>query len=127
MARPRTPTALLEARGAFKKDPARRRAGEPVVTTPAGQAPEHFTELQVSAWREILQYAPPGVITSADRQHVEQLAILLAQYRVEGDDFHLNKRLALIKMLGHLGMNPSDRAKLSIPTQKIDNPFAKFK
>jgi len=45
MARLRTPTALLELRGAFKRNPNRKQArqGEPLVTAPLADPPEGMT------------------------------------------------------------------------------------
>jgi hypothetical protein len=126
MARPRTPTSVLEIRGAFKANPQRAqdRANEPVVTEPLGEPPKTFTGDQIQAWTDIVNYAPKGVLTSADTLAVERAARLLAKIRMgsasetEGRSFDA--------LLGKFGMTPSDRSKVSVavPTQRPGNPFS---
>lgn len=55
MARPRTPTALLEIRGAFKRNPSRLKArqGEPIITSPLPSPPAHLSEEARTAWEEM--------------------------------------------------------------------------
>lgn len=124
MGRPRTPTKLLDARGAFKKDPQRRRDGEPQVKNPLGAPPEHLTEDEVKCWQEIAGKAPVGVLTEADGLAVEMASQLLARMRRSFDDMTAQDRKHLDVLLGRFGMNPSDRAKLSIEKPKDENPFA---
>ena len=54
MARPRTPTTLLEVRGAFIKDPQRRRLHEPIAEGEA-KKPAFVKGIAARIWRE---YAP---------------------------------------------------------------------
>lgn len=121
--RPRTPTAVLDARGSFKKHPERKREDEPEVTEPLGAAPGRLSEQERIAWDEITSTAPLGVLTQADRLHVEQTATLLAESWTEGTEFHTSKRNLLNRMLGQVGMNPADRSKISVPKVKRANPF----
>ena len=124
MARPRKPTAVLDARGAFKKDPQRKRHGEPIVKTPIGEAPADFNELQRAAYRQIMEQAPPGVLTSADTVTVEALANLLALFRSDRANFPIPAYGRMQSLLGTLGMTPADRSKLSIAPIQSENPFA---
>lgn len=124
MARPRTPTKILDARGAFKKDPQRRRDGEPEVREPIGPAPDYFAPDQLAAWNQIVGQAPLGVLTAADCLAVETASILVAEFRSNPADFQTGKLGRLQSFLGQFGMNPSDRAKLSIEKPKDVNPFA---
>lgn len=126
MPRPRKPTAVLEAKGAFKKDPQRRRDGEPVVDTPLGNPPAHMTELETACWFEIAELAPRGVLTSADRVTVEALAHLLAEFRTKKADFSASAHARMYAYLGQLGMMPAERSKLSIEKPKDVNPFAEL-
>jgi len=122
MSRPRKPTAVLDATGAFRKNPNRRRDGEPIVTDPIGPAPDDPGKTFKQAWDDIVGNAPLGVLTCADRIYVEIAARLLVEMR---EDFAgmMTSRLALLTtMLGKMGMNPSDRAKLSIPAQPESDP-----
>lgn len=126
MGRSRTPTKVLEARGAFKKDPQRKRDGEPEVTTPLGAPPERLAPLQVRAWQEIAQTAPLGVLTEADRLDVEITAKLLAASWTDFAEMTDGARKQLHTMLGKYGMNPADRAKLSIEKPKDASPLDEF-
>ena len=123
MARPRTPTALLDARGAFKNHPERRRDGEPVVNTPLGNPPAHMTELESACWFEIAELAPRGVLTSADRVMVEALSHLLAEFRTKKSEFTAAAHARMFAYLGQLGMMPAERSKLSVEKPKDVNPF----
>lgn len=123
MARPKTPTRILDARGSFRKHPERRRDGEPEVKNPLGAVPESLTSGEIACWNEIVSYSPVGVLTEADRLAVELAACLLAEFRDDRAGFAAGKMGRLQSMLGQFGMNPSDRAKLSIEKPKDDNPY----
>lgn len=125
MSRSRTPTAILDARGAFDKNPNRRRDGEPECRDPLGSVPEHFDELQRAAWNQLASECALGVLTRADTVAMEQAAILLAQMRADPNGLSVDRHRLLAHFLGRFGMTPSDRAKLSIPKAKDDaNPYA---
>ena len=126
MARPRKPTAVLDARGAFKKNPQRKRSGEPVVREPIGACPDSFDALQREAYMQIVGQAPLGVLTEADNLAVEMASTLLAQFRQDRYGFPVQSYGKLIQLLGTFGMTPSDRAKLSIAPPKQVNPFAEL-
>jgi hypothetical protein len=126
MARPRKPTAVLDARGAFKKNPQRRRAGEPIVREPIGASPPDFDQLQREAYQQIVSQAPIGVLTEADNLAVEMASTLLAQFRKDRDGFPVMAYGKLIQLLGTFGMTPSDRSKLNIQAPKVENPFARL-
>jgi hypothetical protein len=127
MGRPRIPTNILAARGAFKKHPERLadREGEPVITDPIGECPHRFTEDQKQAWNDITTQCGAGVLTIADTIAVEIASGLLARHRqapLSGAD--LNQ---LTSLLGKFGMTPSERSKVSGSAGKEpENPFAKL-
>jgi hypothetical protein len=123
MGRPRTPTKVLDARGSFKKDPQRKREGEPEVKDPIGAAPEDFNDEQREAWNEIVTTAPIGVLTAADGVAVELASKLLADSRTNWDKFPSSMLTRLQSMLGQFGMNPSERSRLNIGKPKDANPF----
>lgn len=127
MARPRTPTKVLDARGAFRKHPERKRDREPSVTTPLGAPPESLTKQESAAWHEIAVGAPTSVLTESDRLSVELAARLLVESRTDWVNFTAAKLARLQSLLATFGMTPSDRAKLSIGChQPDDNPFSAF-
>lgn len=123
MGRPRKPTSIQEAKGYFKKHPDRRRDGEPIVTEALCPPGGHLQPDEVAAYQEIAKYAPTGVLTRADSIHVELTARLLAQSRRDWASFPAGKIGLIHNSLGKMGMNPSDRAKLSIPGAKPVNLF----
>ena len=125
MARPRTPTNVLDARGAFDKNPNRKRE-DPEVAGPLKAAPAHFTDDQVGIWKELVKAAPKNVVTESDRFALEIATLLLQQFRNDPVDFTAAKLVRLETLLGKFGMTPSDRAKVAGPVQKKpgSNPFS---
>lgn len=121
MGRPRKSTAEHELSGSFEKHPERKaaRANEPKPHGPLGEPPSSFdpetttgTRLIV-IWNELVSQAPPGVLTSADRVHLELACRLCNRIRTNTNakigDFN---RLA--ELLGKMGMNPADRSKVNL-------------
>lgn len=123
--RPRTPTNVLEARGAFKRNPQRKRDGEPEVRAPIGNPPDDLSPEELRWWREFVERAPVGVLTAADYPSVLLAAKLMAEAMADFASISPGKLGRLQSLLGTFGMTPSDRAKLSIPkTKESENPFA---
>ena len=114
MARPKKPTKILELSGAFKKDPQRRRPNEPKPNTPVGDCPAHLTPQERVAWVEISEMCVVGVLTGADRAHLEVAACLLAEYR---KDKEIRTATLLEKYLSKMGLNPSDRSRVYLTDQ----------
>lgn len=128
MGRPRTPTNVLDMRGAFKKNPQRlrERENEPTVVDPLEDPPKTFTGDQLQAWNDIVRTAPKGVLTAADSVAVESAARLLALERIGKASDSQGRRLDAL--LGKFGMTPSDRSKVSVsvPTPRQGNPFGQI-
>lgn len=123
MPKPRTPSAVLEARGAFAKDPARKRedftSGDFDAVPPA-----YFDEGQQSAWREIVGLLPPSVLQSTDRMAVELTARLIARFRSMNDaDVSMAQVAQIRTALASLGMTPADRSRVSAKKAPTVNPF----
>lgn len=124
MARPRTPTNVLDARGAFKKHPERKRQ-DAETTGPLGNPPAHFGGDLLHAWNEITRSSPPDVLTNSDRISVELASHLLSQFRADPLEFPAAKLVRLEALLGKFGMTPADRAKVGGKKQEPKgNPFA---
>ncbi|NGN44975.1 hypothetical protein G6N74_28365 [Mesorhizobium sp. CGMCC 1.15528] len=127
MARPRKPTATLELKGAFKKDPARgkARANEPKVDAPVGAPPNCMPQEASTLWNELATHGT--WLTGADRLLLEIACRLFADFR-SGilDGGGISK---LITALSKLGFSPTDRSKVGAPGGKEpeDDPFAEFK
>ncbi|MCB1688655.1 MAG: hypothetical protein KDI33_09230 [Halioglobus sp.] len=123
----KTPTRILEARGAFRKNPQRKREDEPVVTEPLGSPPDGFKPDEVAAWREIVERAPLGVLTAADWQCVVLASKLFAEAMRDSESMNAARLSRLHSLLGDMGMTPSARASLSIAKPKEVNPFDQFR
>jgi hypothetical protein len=109
MARPRTPTALLELRGAFKRNPNRKQArqGEPLVTASLPDPPADVTTDVAEVWR---QMKTRGYwLTSADRFLVEIAATLAARFK-NGELKHGHVSV-MISLLGKLGFSQENAAR----------------
>lgn len=129
MARQRKPSNVLELRGAFKKDPQRRRKTLQVPDSPFGDPPDNFDELQRQAWLEILELAPPEVLKRSDRVQVELLASLIAEFRAARYAFPASKIGHLRLMLGSLGMTPASRegfGLVNLADNKAGGRFSEF-
>ena len=126
MPKPRTPSAVLEARGAFDKDPARRRDDfEAAEFDPA--PPKYFSAAQRAVWHEIVAALPPSVLQATDRMAVELAARQVAYFRVTPDPDVTAAQLAQIRTaLAVLGMTPADRSRVSAKKVPKANPFAEL-
>lgn len=132
MARPRTPTNILKLKGVDKQRPQRmkeRGDSEPENTNPVGDPPDHLSEIEKSAFNEIVKLSINGVLGEADRLAIEQAAILLIkcrrQYIEDGAVVPATsaEQGQFFKYLSQFGMTPADRSKINVPKQKAKNPF----
>jgi hypothetical protein len=144
MGRPRKPTKALELSGAYEKHPERKadRAHEPKPEGPIGSPPAEFlieypnsgylkSGRLLALWNELIALAPPGVLTSADRWHVEIVCRLMEKQRygsLKGTELS-----QLSMLLGKMGLNPADRSKVSVlplggvtPHAPSENRFQKI-
>lgn len=126
MARPRTPSNVLELRGAYKKNPNRAWPNEPKPNAPFGDCPDRLDQGEREAWGEIVSQCCPGVLTAADRLTVEMAARLLAELWEVGREFKDARFGRLQSLLGSIGMNPADRSKISVQPVKTANKFEKL-
>lgn len=123
MPKPRTPSAVLEARGAFAHNPDRKRedfqSGEFDKS-----APEYFSPGQVAVWNEIVCLLPPSVLQATDRLAVELTARLVARFRSQGDaDVSMAQVAQIRTALASLGMTPADRSRVGAIKPPAVNPF----
>lgn len=123
MGRNRTPSKILELRGAFNKHPDRRRGGEPKPKADIGPAPAHLNEAQAALWDEMVGIALPGVLGDADRWMLEIAVCLMADYRQQPETFTAARVTQLISCLSRLGMTPADRSKVSALPQGSRDEF----
>lgn len=119
MGRPPLPTKLHEIKGSYDKDPQRRRHGEPEPRAALGPPPGSLDDHEKEIWNELVSISIPGVLGNTDRWAVEIAVKLMAELRTEGA-LSAGNLGQLLKCLSHLGMTPSDRAKLAVPGKKKD-------
>lgn len=127
MARPRKPTAVLELKGAFKKDPQRKaaRANEPAISDGIGSPPSELGIAEQALWAELAGYGT--WLTAGDRLLLEIACRLMVLFRGNAlDGGGISK---LITSLAKLGFSPTDRSKVNAPGAKEpeEDPFADFK
>lgn len=124
MARPRKPTEVLELKGAFRKDPQRRRPVGPKSKRPLGSCPEYFGEDEAIVWAEVETMAAAGVLTSADRFIVEVLSRLVAKFR--RDWLTGAEMTQLTWCCSRLGMTPADRSRIIGAKEEDDSDEDEF-
>lgn len=129
MGRPRTPTEILERRGAFKHDPQRGRArdGEPSDLQELGDPPAHITGNVLDAWCDIVNASHEGVLSDADSIALEMAAHLLAGFRAKPESFAVSKLTRLEGLLSKFGMTPADRSRVTVRSKQVKNKFADLK
>ena len=128
MARPRKPTNVLELKGAFAKNPQRRRTEEPEPEGEIGDPPEGLSEAERACWLEVVDLAHKGTLCRTDRMVVEHLARVLAELRASEEYVKTDLMIRFEMCLGRLGMTPADRSRVSVRKPKRDaNPFEEFK
>lgn len=127
MPRPRKPAKVLELSGAFRKNPARKKAreGELKIGTPLGPPPEEWVEKApnsqrckelLQAWHQILAQDVLGVLNISHRVLVENTCYLMYKIRqasrgygkaTSGDFAQLNSNL------GCMGQRPDRSAQVA--------------
>ena len=124
----RKPTKILELKGAYKRNPSRRRGAEPTPSAPLGPPPPHLDDDTKAVWQELVEILPPGVLWSSDRVMLEIASCLLVEYRRDPAGFQTSRLSQLRGCLGSLGLSPADRSKVSVPdAKKTDDPWDAFR
>lgn len=127
MARPRKPTNILNAAGAFERNPKRKRerANEPVPVGELGDPPSWMTAAQCVVWDEVKACIPQFTACGMDREAF--IALVRMAEAVRQPKFILGATEAYMRALGRFGMTPADRSKVQTVRPAGDgNPFSKF-
>jgi hypothetical protein len=117
MARPRTPTAILDAKGSFIAKPSRRRDAEPTTDRPLGNPPTCLTKDEKKVWRELAKQALPGVVFESDRLMFSVLVRLAAKF-YSGVPMMAAETAQMIALSGKFAMTPADRSKVAVEKPK---------
>ena len=127
MARPRKPTANLELVGAFDRNPQRKRKSEPEPTGKIGKAPSSLNAMEKKIWKEFTTNSPHGVFGNSDRIALEVACKLLSEFRIDYENFTAAKMNQLTNLLGRFGMTPSDRSKVIVQKDEVeDDPWSQL-
>lgn len=122
MSRPRKPSNILELKGAFRKNPLRKRVDCPGVGLFDASPPQHLQQDCVRAWNEVVKRVPTDALTKTDELAVEICATLLANWWLTRDMDVLKE---LRQWFAQLGMTPVARTKMPPPPKRpAGNPFA---
>ena len=108
----RTAASILEARGAFRKDPGRRRVEPKGKAAFPRRAPGGLTPEQAKCWHTLVKSVPAGVLTGSDQAAVYLAACLWAQFTEDPAGMPTARIAQLRAALGNLGLSPTDRARL---------------
>lgn len=120
----RTPTAILEARGAYTKHPERRHQGEPDTGRGVGPPPDYLTDEEKNVWNQTVAMCAPGVFQSSDAHALEVYSRIMAEFhpkktrgRPKTPTFANLKVETLLKFWARFGMTPGDRTRVSVAVQ----------
>ena len=130
MPRPRLPSQVLALRGAFERHPERRRTDAEGAGPWQDNPPEHLSEAELTAWRELTALLPKVALTASDTIAVTQAARLWAALKgtpaTEPQYKHMDD--ALRRWCIELGLTPHARTRLAPPpAENAPNPFLAFK
>ena len=117
----RKPTAVLEASGAFKSNPSRRRQREPDSGRGVGPAPADMSDAQKATWNEIVADCAAGVFQSGDRVMLEALVVLVDLFRRDREAFSGRKHQQMMALLVRCGMTPADRSRIVVEPEAADS------
>ena len=78
MGRPRTPAKILELKGAFKKNPQRRRSEAEGAAPFDRDPPGHLTGAEQAAWRKLMERLPVAALYNTDEIGIAQMARIMA-------------------------------------------------
>ena len=150
MGRPRIPTAIQESKGAFKKDPQRRRLGEPVAPSSRPKMPTKLGRYGTACWRETVSFLEElKVLSKVDKKDLELFSRAYNRYRIAENDIEKhgvvqrgtlpsgaefarkNPALNVIKdaeavmmrLASEFGLSPSSRTRLSVQVEEKQDPL----
>ena len=124
--RPRKPTANLELVGAFKKNPNRKREGEP-VSDESAVPHENLSENGRKAFTFLVDTAVPGVLQKMDSAYLALTAEALGAIWYGGDTPSITELQKAGTMLVRLGMTPTERSRVIVSKPEKKSKFADYK
>ena len=119
----RTATSILEARGAFKKNPDRKRQDPVVKEKFPEEAPSDLSPIEVKWWHIVRKQVPIGVLTGADQSAVRIAAVLSAEFALNSGDMPAGRIAQMRAAMSDLGLSPAARAKLATKPEGDNDDF----
>lgn len=125
MARHRTPSNILELKGAYKRNPERRNHDEPEATPFVDKPPAYFDAQHIRAWNDVIDRVPAGVLKNADYYLVVLAAAIVVE--IEEKSGHIsNERMGrFVSISACLAITPSSRSSFVVPKAK-KNKFSEL-
>jgi hypothetical protein len=117
MARTRTPTSILEAKGSFLTHKNRQRPNEPTVDRPIGNAPPSMSKDERKVWKQLAKQACPGVLMESDRLMFAVLVRLATKFYAN-EPMMAAETAQMITLSSKFALNPADRSKVSVEQPK---------
>jgi len=124
MGRNQTPTAILDAKGAFIANPQRARKDEPQGRGELGTPPKYLSADEKKIWKEVAKRIPPGVAFESDRDAFELMVRLTTKLR-KGELEKVSHMTTLISLWSRFAMTPADRSRVSADKPK-ESGLAEF-
>jgi len=126
MGRNRTPSAVLEAKGAFIQNPQRSRPNEPTGNQPLGRAPDFLklTEQEKELWDVLASKLLPGVAYESDEMMFGML-VILSNKVIEREELPSADKALLSSLSSRFAMTPADRSKVQVEQPK-ESSLSKF-
>jgi phage terminase small subunit len=121
MGKNRTPTAVLDAKGAFGKNPNRQRNAEPTTDQSIGNPPTHLSQPEKKIWRELTKQALPGVLKYSDRAAFELLVRLTSTMRTDYATMRVADKSLFVSLCSRFALTPADRSKVAVEQPKKSN------
>jgi hypothetical protein len=132
MGRNRTPTAVLDAKGAFIANPQRQRQAEPTTASsdPLGSPPTRLTKDQKKVWKEIAKRMLPDVVFASNRDAFELMVRLTVRMRAEDHSkeetiMTAAEKTLLVSLWSRFAMTPADRSKVQAE-KKPESKLSQF-
>ena len=120
MGRNRLPTSIQDTKGAFIKDPQRKRTNEPTTNRPIGAPPAYLTPDEKKVWKQLAKQALPGVLMQSDRLMFSVL-VRLANKHYTGAAMMASETSQMIQLSSKFALNPADRSKVSVEHDDKDD------
>ena len=124
MGRNLTPTAILDAKGAFIANPQRARDAEPKGGRPLGSPPKWLTKEEKQVWKRLAKELLPGVAFESDRT-MFALVVVLTNKLETRQAMKAAEHSLLLSLASRFAMTPADRSRVTVEKQK-ESGLSKF-